>query len=79
MRTIVHLELEVEVDFDAQKAEPMTRHYPGNPAGVEINTLLINDIELDMKLFNSIMKDFQHEVEEACWVEIAEDEHGGML
>lgn len=34
-------ELEVEIDFDYEPYEPMTRHYPGSPEGVIINAIYV--------------------------------------
>ena len=70
MKTTLMLELEIEIDYDFQPMEKMTRHYPGCPAEVEINTLLINGIELPMKLQSSIMKDFEYEINEWCWDDV---------
>lgn len=34
-------ELEIEVDFDYEPYEPMTRHYPGAPEAVIINAIYV--------------------------------------
>ena len=70
MKTTLHLEIEIEVDYDFCPAERMTRHYPGSPAQIEINTLLISGDELPIEIFNSIMADFQDEIEEWCWDDV---------
>lgn len=73
MKTIIHLELEIEVDYDVQKAERMTRHYPGCPAAIEINTLSLDGIKLPINLENVITSQFYDEIKEACWDEVRED------
>lgn len=73
MKTTIELEIEIEIDFDATKEERMTRHYPGSPACVEINSMLIGDKELSMESFNLIMAVHQDDIEQACWDEVAEN------
>jgi len=74
MKTNLFLEIELEVDYDFCPAERMTRHYPGSPAQVEINTILINDIELPPPIFNTIMADFGDVIEEWCWDDVRNSE-----
>ena len=69
MKIPICIEIDMEVDYDVQKAERTTRHYPGCPAAIEINTLL-KGIELPMNLFNSIMSDFQQVIEDQCWNDV---------
>ena len=70
MKTSLILEIEIEVDYDFQPMERMTRHYPGCPEEVEINTLSISGIELPMELQNLIMRDFEYEIYEWVWDDV---------
>ncbi|MEA3436556.1 MAG: hypothetical protein U9R43_08820 [Thermodesulfobacteriota bacterium] len=74
MKTIVHLEMEIEVDFDAIPEEKMTRHCPGSPACIEVNDLIINNTLVSQELFNSIMALYEDEILEACFDEVKESE-----
>ena len=67
METTIHLELEIKIDFDAYKTERMTRHYPGYPAHIEINKVILPTPD-------KVLKEFEDEIEEWCWDEVREDE-----
>ena len=78
MKAIIHLELELEIDFDVQKEERTTRHYPGCPAYVEPYQLtyvgLKEKIMLPDRLADEIINDNEENIEQACWDEIAEEQ-----
>ena len=59
-RIEIDLTITVTVMFEAIKEERMTRHYPGCPAHIEINEVLIPDSD-------SIIAEFEDEIEQACW------------
>jgi len=65
MKTHLFLEIELEIDYDPCPAEPMTRHYPGSPEHVEVNTILMYGIELPVELLNKIKAEHD-EIEEWC-------------
>lgn len=78
MKTKIHLELEIEVDFDAMPAERMTRHYPGSPAHLEINEMEIENCKINQGLSDAIMLKYESEIEEACWDDLRDSE-GEMI
>ena len=67
MKTSIFLEVEVEIDFDPQKAERMTWHYPGCPAHIEIN-------EIKLPTADEVVKQYEQEIHDACWDEVIEEE-----
>ena len=73
MKAYIDLELEFEVDFDYQKEEPTTRHYPGWPAAIEVNDLFIDGKKLPVGIFNAVMDQCQDTIEDACWEELDEN------
>ena len=79
MKTTINLELEFEVDFDIQKEERMTRHYPGCPAAIEINDLKIGRRAVTQDIFSRIMDQHQEEIEEACLEEAFEDHQAYLV
>jgi len=72
MEAIIHLELELTVEFDAQKEERATSHYPGCPAAVGIDDIKILGKEISDSLYDEIIRLYEDEIEEACWEEIKE-------
>ena len=67
MKDTIEIELPImfTIEFAAYKAEPMTRHYPGDPAHIEI--LTISQPSLD-----DILKDHEDEIMQECWDAVAE-------
>lgn len=61
-----YIELEVQVGFDAEKGEAMTRHSQGFPASVEINEIKLGEVVLPQEVFDEIMKQVQEELMETC-------------
>ena len=78
MKAKIHLELEVEVEFDHQPAEQMTRHYPGCPADIEITKIEILGCPVDVCLGDSVMFSYEDEIEQACWDEVRKYGKGGQ-
>lgn len=67
MKTYAYIEIEVEIDFDHQPEEKMTRHYPGCPAHIEIN-------EIKLPTADEVVKQYEQEIHDACWDEVKEEE-----
>jgi hypothetical protein len=65
-----HIELEVQVGFAFEKAEPPTQHSSGSPASLEIIELKLGELIFPQRIFNEVMKQVKNDVEEACWEEI---------
>ena len=74
------MDLEITIKYTAYKAEPMTRHYPGDPAYLEWDITHICGINLDSmaKIFGydsmATLQDwiidregFRDEAEQVCW------------
>lgn len=61
METTVFIQIEMTVEFDAHKAVPKTRDYPGDPAEIEINDIKILNCEISEELHNNVL--FWHEDE----------------
>jgi hypothetical protein len=74
MKTTMHIELEFEVYFDPQQAERRTRHYPGCPAHVEPYNLKVLGVPVGDKLFDAILDEYEHEIHDACWDALKEEE-----
>ena len=68
----VTIDLPIRVHFDFNPYEPMTRHYPGCDASVEITDLEICGCIAPPDMFRAIMAKFKDELEEACWEHIKE-------
>ena len=73
MKTTINLELEFEIDFDTQKEERMTRHYPGCPAAVEPYGMKVLGVPVGDKLFEAIYDEHEHEIDDACWDGLREE------
>ena len=63
-----HIEIPVTVHYEFQLAERQTRHYPGCPAAVCINTIEYEGKELPGKL----QEDFEDQLEQECWDDLEE-------
>ena len=69
----IELPITFRVKFEAFKSEPRTRHYPGDPAHIEINTIEmvgVDGIYLQSDtygLFGTIISLHEDEILEACW------------
>ena len=74
MKTTVPIELEFEVEFDVQKAEPMRWHYPGHPAEIEICGIKYNGHPVSDDMANEILEDNEYDIIQSCWDEIKETE-----
>ena len=70
--TNMDLEIEIEIHFDYQPYEPTTRHYPGNPEAVEINSISIHGVEVSEKVFDAIIEQHGMDIEQACFDELEE-------
>lgn len=73
MRATTYIEIAIDIEFTAHKAERMTRHYPGCPADLEITNLSCLGIDFPEKMFDQFMKDYEDELEEACWEQVKYD------
>ena len=56
----IELPIIVKVKFEAFKAEPRTRHYPGDPAHIEL-------LDVTIPTTDEIVKEFEDEIEQECW------------
>ena len=76
----IELPMKFKIKFEAFKPEPRTRHYPGDPAHIEIGKISMIGVEgiylqSDIYgLFNTMMSLYEEEIEEACWDHINEYE-----
>jgi hypothetical protein len=73
MKTTISIELEFEVDFDIQKEEQMTLHYPGCPAYVEPYDMKVLGVPLEDALFIAILDEYEDEIHDACWDALKEE------
>ena len=62
----MELTITVKVQFYAKKAERMTRHYPGCPAHIEIEEIILPSPD-------EVAKEFEDEITEACWDEVRDN------
>ena len=65
--TEIELTVPITVKFYANKAERMTRHYPGCPANIEIEDVILPDVAW-------VVCTYEDEIKEACWDHINEYE-----
>jgi len=56
----IELTIPVTIKFEAIKEERMTRHYPGCPAHIEINEVILPTVF-------TVAVEFEDEIEQACW------------
>jgi len=70
MKTYVNIDIELEVDFDEQKSQLITRYEPGYPAAIEINSLLFEGEELPETMVDGIMEIYEKNIKKACWQEL---------
>ena len=63
----MELTVKVKVVFEATKAEPRTRHYPGDPADVEVVGLEFMGVAVEDKLFDAIYDEYKDEIHDECW------------
>jgi phosphomannomutase len=75
MRVTTEIIIELDIDFDVVKAELTTRHYPGHPEYIEINSILLYGVELPGEITNKILADMEDELMEACRDEVKENEY----
>lgn len=68
------IEIELDIEFDAHKGEPMRWHYPGHPPEIEITDLKFNGQLLPDDMAEEILKDHEDEIIQACWDEVKETE-----
>lgn len=61
-----HIEIEVEVFYEFQKAEPQTQSYPGSPAYVDINCIEYAGCSLPARL----LEGYEDELEQECWADM---------
>ena len=61
--------LTIDVEYETEPEEPMTRDYPGCPAQLEITHIYIKNKEVSPDMFVYIIEEFGDEIEQACWEE----------
>ena len=61
------IELPFTIHYDFQRPEPRTRHDPGCPAAVCVNTIEFQGKELPTEILNYILKEHGDSLEEQCW------------
>ncbi len=66
-------EIEVEISFDFQPDEPMTRHYPGCSASLDIYEVKLVETGAEI----CFLKDFESSMEEELLCEHYEDMKSG--
>lgn len=66
--------LELEIEFEAEAAEPMTHSYPGSPASLQILSAKLGETSFPQRLFDELMSEYADELEEACWDRLFEEE-----
>ena len=74
MEADAYLELEVKIKFSPLKAEPATRHYPGDLSSLEIHEITLGEVVLPQEVFDEVIKQCGLEIEEACWEATVEEE-----
>jgi hypothetical protein len=74
VKTSINIELEFEIEFDAHPPEKMTRHYPGSPASVEPCDMKVLGVPIGDKLFEAMLDEYEHEIHDACWDALKEEE-----
>ena len=63
----------LDIEYAVEKEEPMTRHYPGCPAQLEITKISVNDKEItNSYVWDWLMDNFGIEMEQACWENVSE-------
>jgi len=64
----INLTVEIDVEYNAYKSVPRTRHYPGDSAEVEVLEISLYGHALSHigSLFNAIVEEHGDEIEEAC-------------
>ena len=61
--------LTIDVEYETEPEEPMTRDYPGCPAQLEVVSIYIKGKQISDDTFYTIMDKFGYEIEQACWEE----------
>ena len=70
--------MKFKIKFEAFKPEPRTRHYPGDPAHIEIGKISMIGVEgiyLHPHIYglrNTMMSLYEDEIDEACWDHVQE-------
>ena len=68
----IELPMKFKIKFEAFKSEPRTRHYPGDPAHIEIGKIEmvgVDGIYMESEIYglrNTMMSLYKDEIEEAC-------------
>ena len=72
----INLTVEIDVEYNVYKSVPRTRHYPGDPADVEVLEISLYGHALSHigSLFNAIVEEHGDEIEEACMDDAIENE-----
>lgn len=71
---LVGISLELEIEFAAEAAEPMTFDYPGSSASLQILSAKLGKTIFPQRLFDELMSEHSNEIEEACWDGLSEEE-----
>lgn len=72
-------EFEIEIDFDYEPYEAMTRHYPGNSESVIINDVRVAETQAELCLLKGVEDELAEKVME--WIHDEQDyaEYGYMM
>ncbi len=75
----VENEIEIEIFFDYQPYERMTKHYPGCSESVDICEVLIADTNIEICLLKEIAELMEEEILEDRTEENSYNEYGYLL
>ena len=70
----INLTIQIDVEYNVYKSVPRTRHYPGDPAEVEVLEITMYSVPITPWLFDAIMGEYGEEIEEACMEDAIENE-----